>query len=90
MEKFLIHAYQAVAMNTLYVGDITTKLRATNMLVAARDKQLAEQSVKHSFDMSIMKATLNDCIPQYEMSEAFHKKNEDHLIENVTSICQDR
>ncbi|KAK9132951.1 hypothetical protein Scep_012479 [Stephania cephalantha] len=42
MEKFLMHAYQAATMNTMYVEDLTTKLRAANMLVAARDKQLPE------------------------------------------------
>ncbi|KAK9148460.1 hypothetical protein Scep_007217 [Stephania cephalantha] len=88
-EQSLSLAYQAAAMNTLYVGDITTKLQAANMLIAARDKQLEAQSTQYSFNMSTIEAKLDDCIPQYEMSEAFHKKQENYLIDNGADLFLD-
>ncbi|KAK9133177.1 hypothetical protein Scep_012705 [Stephania cephalantha] len=88
-EQSLSLAYQAAAMNTLYVGDITTKLQVANMLGAARDRQLEAQSAQYSFNMSVIQAQLDDCIPQYENSEVFHKKQENYLIDNGTNLFLD-
>ncbi|KAK9112291.1 hypothetical protein Scep_019810 [Stephania cephalantha] len=50
---------------------------------------MLETSAKHSFEMSTMKAKLDECIPQYEMCEAFQKKKEEYLIDNSTDIFMD-
>ncbi|KAK9092774.1 hypothetical protein Syun_027685 [Stephania yunnanensis] len=75
--------------NTLYVGDITMKLRATNKLVAAIDRQLEVRSAEYSFNMFAMQAKLDDCTPQYEKSETFHKKQENYLIDNGIDLFLD-
>ncbi|KAK9120856.1 hypothetical protein Syun_018473 [Stephania yunnanensis] len=81
------------AANILYVGDITMKLRDANMQVAARvaarDRQSEAQLAQYSFNMSAMQTKLDDCIPQYEKSEAFHKKHENCLIDNGTDLFLD-
>ncbi|KAK9094621.1 hypothetical protein Scep_026090 [Stephania cephalantha] len=64
-------------------------VRAVKMLVATMDRQLETQLAQYSFDMSIMQARLDDFIPQYEMFEAFQKKQEDDLIGNGNDLFID-